>query len=168
MRKIKFRAWDKVNKVMLQTRESWLKTWKDSECDPDNDYDFKKLELFVSQDGHILEDTFEHGVCDMHYYLQGEPKYDLMQYTGLKDSKGQEIYEGDILYKYGDNYNGVIEWADEDEWIEGTGWFIHEYYPKKGKNKEPDRYHTTSAYTSPKIVIGNIFETPELKHKWGD
>lgn len=86
-------------------------------------------------------------------------KANLLEYTGIRDKNGKEIYEGDIV-NWGDNYKSVIEW-NADKYLEGDGWMIHEYYPRN----EYDRYHTTSAYTNPIEVIGNIFENPELLKK---
>ena len=78
-----------------------------------------------------------------------------MQYTGIKDKNGKEIYEGDIVNE-GDNYYSVVEWNDH---VGGPGFFLHEYYP----NGENDRYHDFHAYTTyPYEVIGNIYENPEL------
>lgn len=85
------------------------------------------------------------------------------QYIGQKDINGIRIYEKDILNRYGDNYNGVVEWCNEDEGIEGSGWCIHEYYPKKFG----DKFHTLSAYTTNKEVIGNLIDNPELKSRYG-
>jgi len=82
---------------------------------------------------------------------------ELMQYTGLEDKNGKEIYEGDIVTA-GDNYPSIIEWSHDGDKIEGTGWCLHEVY--KG---DYDRYHTTDAYTNGLgEVIGNIYENPEL------
>lgn len=65
----------------------------------------------------------------------------LMQYTGLKDKSGKEIYEGDILDDEGSSC--VIAW-DEDRY----GW---------GVIDEP----YWQFYEHMKI-IGNIYENPEL------
>ena len=77
----------------------------------------------------------------------------LMQYTGLKDKNGQEIYEGDIIC-----------WVDEVavEEIEG-----HIRYEPEGKFLEvkiPDFYFfTADTVTSEECeIIGNIYENPEL------
>lgn len=74
--------------------------------------------------------------------------YVWLQYTGLKDKHGKEIYEGDILQLpsryYGDTYYeksiGVIEW-DYDSW----------YVKNQG-----------DAQYSDMEIIGNIYENPEL------
>lgn len=74
MREIKFRAWDNKDKGIIE----WQRTWRDDDCDLDNDYDFKIQEFFINREGHVLEHTYEHGIVDTHYYLQGEPRYILM------------------------------------------------------------------------------------------
>jgi hypothetical protein len=75
------------------------------------------------------------------------PGYELMQYTGLTDKNGKEIYEGDIIHlKFGElNANLVVKW---DKYMglkyHNGGWTSMVHVDTHGE------------------VIGNIFENPEL------
>lgn len=81
------------------------------------------------------------------YYTEG--KVELMQYTGLKDKKGKEIYEGDIISDGQDNR--VVEY-DYNAFITTRKF---SYLGKKTRDT------TTMAFNLVRVV-GNIYENPEL------
>jgi uncharacterized phage protein (TIGR01671 family) len=80
--------------------------------------------------------------------------YPVMQFTGLKDKNGKEIYEGDSLREHHDdgesNYAGVVSWIAEGDWL---GWCIMDNIP----SPELLRVENQNTYE----VIGNIYESPE-------
>ena len=87
-------------------------------------------------------------LCQMFGSLHQEPAM-LMQYTGLKDKNGVEIYEGDILKVFGD--------VSEIYYSEHNAAFR---YQRTHPAMEPVPLGT---YSSPAFeVIGNIYENPEL------
>ena len=120
MREIKFRAWDKENKVMINAIFVGLgkvygmtKTFKPS----------KELEDVI-----------------------------LMQYTGLKDKNGKEIYEGDVVKG---EWDVVEEIYVSDVQFYGGAFRVH-------KTGLPLEYGYMRRECE---VIGNIYENPELLDK---
>jgi uncharacterized phage protein (TIGR01671 family) len=88
-----------------------------------------------------------------------DDRYIFMQYTGLKDKNGKEIYEGDILQadydfvfivKFGEYDNG----ESYELSVSGYGWHMQEI---KDKN-----YFKDLLFMDDFFVIGNIYENPEL------
>lgn len=93
----------------------------------------------------------------------------LMQYTGLKDKNGVEIYEGDILEKPFDPEYTNTKWQDREIIIKAHRHVVLYDYLRcrfRGKaiinpypwNEDIFWPHVKNNYT----VIGNIHENPEL------
>ena len=80
----------------------------------------------------------------------------LMQFTGLHDKNGKEIYEGDVL-DWGDNFNSVVYWDD----YEGA-WRIREVAIVTERGENRPRTHDMNAYTYRPTVLGNQYENPDL------
>lgn len=78
----------------------------------------------------------------------------LMQYTGLKDKNGKEIYEGDILSGHSDG-NVRVEWSNAN-----GGWDCIFSDEANISISEMCSWFGNNAQ-----VIGNIYENPELLNK---
>jgi len=138
-REIKFRAWHKKEKKM---------------CDVD---------LLHINDGAFLigaekgEDTLQDGgktwvIAPENGRYCTNDEFELMQYTGLKDKNGKEVYESDILrnecnetevVKFSTSENSITIGHGEYGYVISAGFRLSTH----GKEFE---------------VIGNIHENPEL------
>lgn len=87
MRTIKFRAWDTIGKKMYMPDAT---DWE---------------QIHIQLDGEINEAVFA-GYYNTLYRTDITSRIILMQFTGLHDKNGTEIYEGDVArvrYKMGEN-----------------------------------------------------------------
>lgn len=115
-REIKFRAWDKEKNIML---------------------DVLAVEVGMPK-GH---NTIHPNGSD----YMNEEECELMQYTGLKDKNGKEIYEGDIVSK-----TMSVGGGNKERFGEMVEWD----YSKLGRRAED--------YKKNWEVIGNIWENGDL------
>jgi uncharacterized phage protein (TIGR01671 family) len=138
MREIKFRAWDKDNSEMYYQNETkYNEVWE---------IDFNGIRF-------LEEQTIDSYLGGEYHDQKDEwvaPNQILMQYTGLKDKNGKEIYEGDIVEctQQGQSQKGEVNFKD--------GMFNWEYK----KDELSWLYGVTLKWDGE--IIGNIYENPEL------
>lgn len=104
---------------------------------------------------------------DMHFDVNGK-EYPLMQYTGLQDKNGKDIYEGDIVEEYGVGlWAGSLEKAIKREntvlKIVPITWSDEELCFMVGDS----RIGVFKIWDNLKIV-GNIYQNPELMDQKND
>lgn len=127
----KFRAWDKIYKKMLY--------------DIQNDAEVN-LGYYLNLTFHDADPIlFEKG------HMDTRKVYDVMQYTGLKDKNGKEIYEGDIVFYERTEANHV---KGKIEFEHGRYLIITD-----------DGYSDLGGTTDFIRIIGNVYENPELLEK---
>lgn len=128
MREFKFRVWD-IEDCKMYTMGSFYQ-----EGNYMFDSDYPVVEFY-------RDETPDNKRCNT------RDKVRIMQYTGLKDRDGIEVYEGDILShtKSGKEYICKVVYSN-------SGFYTH------GIN-----FRTINPLaTSNKRVVGNIYENPEL------
>lgn len=92
----------------------------------------------------------------------------IMQYTGLKDKNGKEIYEGDIFEViYSNCLNGFTILGQEKkmEKVYGVVDFKFGQFVVRHNEPEDNEERNAPLYSflkNPKEIIGNIYENPEL------
>ncbi|EJL29971.1 YopX family protein [Brevibacillus sp. BC25] len=130
-RVVKFRAWDPDREKMMHPMV--LNWWQD-----------EGTLAFRSE----FIDKEEPHECTSKYL----DEVNLLQYTGLRDKNGKEIYEGDIVHVPDHDWNGYVMFTGDCQ------------YALKGKTVlGNDGYLLfTQIYINKCEVIGNIYENPEL------
>ena len=139
MREIKFRAWDKKSKYMFALDD------KDFFINNNGIYERSSVDYFGDEYKNVTDNLI------------------LMQYTGLKDMKGREIYDGDIIklcYGIPPTYDTlVIEYADDENVNDCSvsGWWM------RNVRENGCSSSLCKTYGPACEVIGNIHEDGDLR-----
>lgn len=153
-REIKFRVWDTQNERMVYDPYRFIERGEYHRKEFEHTGDYIFYEHWTDEDDGISRACF------------------VMQYTGLKDKNGKEIYEGDIvqLYRHDDYKNYTYKHEKAEVWADGK------YHPDIKEVKfmygsfviwsdliKDYRCFANLARPGESLeIIGNIFENPEL------
>jgi uncharacterized phage protein (TIGR01671 family) len=136
-REIEFRAWDKINKRMVNVDGF-------SGLEKDDSREFKYI-------------TCSQGVIDWKDII-------LMQFTGLLDKNGKKIFEGDIVRT--DSFysqklkNYIVRWDKYAAWHDLRCIEDKDDVEFLGTGVQNVTLYSSSEYN--REVIGNIFENPDF------
>ena len=143
MREIKFRVWDKTYKKMYY--HDYPYSW---------DCDEHCIKFFVNSP----EENLDGDVIPM-------------QFTGLKDKNGKEIYEGDVVYNSNRTLltcparTYLVVWQ-EGVYNDGNTWLKESPGFRFRKIQPPNARYMALIFNQSQIeVIGNIYEHEHLLHE---
>jgi uncharacterized phage protein (TIGR01671 family) len=122
-REIKFRVWDREQHVIIDESRPW-----------DTKQRAMKYDLFT-----IFQALQDEEYC--------KRRFELMQYTGLKDKNGKEIYEGDILQQFNSKGAPLGIYKINSEMRQSCGCCFYGWEIDSPQEE---------------VIIGNIYEDPEL------
>lgn len=131
MREIKFRAWDKTHKRFIDKHS------------------------FAINFNPVDDKQFHGTIIKLGYH---EDLYELMQYTGLKDKNGKEIFEGDIVEAEITKEKKAITKV----WYFAPTWMLADYTTGKLCGSYEMSDFGRGENLEDIEIIGNIYENPEL------
>lgn len=138
-----FRAWDKERNEIVDVMS----------------IDFSNKKVGVCN---IPKRMFDGRLQTIYSIEKNWDEVELMQSTGLRDSKGLEIFEGDIVERmytfpgsYGDKHIGEIVFDEEY-----AQYIISK--PEKFTEPKTEKMRSTLSEISTYKVLGNVWENPEL------
>lgn len=106
----------------------------------------------------IGAEGYAQGGLSLAQHLEPDGSLILMQYTGLKDKNGKEIYEGDIL-----KVNDEIVEVKPPELFRCDAFVVYGYEFCSGYFIENyDKIGLDRFYGDEPEIIGNVYENPEL------
>lgn len=148
MKEFRVRVWDKIDKEMYQPEEI--------AC-----IDFFNREIAIDQ----AAMTADQSIIIASYSRDFED-IELMLSADCKDTKGNEIFEGDILVDVNYRSFGFVvkygEYPFEEDFGSkrlATGFYLDATY----EDDEPTFYHLNNREAGNRYeVVGNIYTTPEL------
>lgn len=144
MKEIKFRAWIPELNVMIDEDFEGNSTIAEDEYQWFCDASGVGIEL------EELVNEVVGGDAEQYYSFRECKEALIMQYTGLKDKRGQPIYEGDIIEAFGDDW--------EVEWEPTAGCFLCINLGQEGEYSEGMDF----AREYELLIIGNIYENKYL------
>lgn len=138
---IKFRAWDKKEMVMI------------GDADSEADFRFHAGSVTVR----YLSEQFYEGGGEIHSRDRWEDcDVEVMQFTGLIDKNGKEVYEGDVVTMRSYNYSHLDYQKWEVKYFpQGMMFEFHCLSKPNQLSQNILGYHSIE-------VIGNTYETPNL------
>jgi len=139
MREIKFRAWDEINGLMMSGADL-------EECEFDTRLSYGNL---------VVAYTDANG--DFQQCLP-------MQFTGIQDRNGREIYEGDVVRWVAQKDSGLLVDTEMNGKLAKVVFYQHnaQFCFQFNNTMYYDNGGHTIQYRDRCEIIGNIYENPEL------